>query len=54
MDQATVTKYLKLLIKIMTIKKTYFMATAAEWWVKILFFHILPLKVCDLGCCYRI
>lgn len=31
-----------------------FMAAAAEWWVKILLFCILPLKVCDLGCAYRI
>lgn len=31
-----------------------FMCTAAEWRMKILFFHIFPFKVCDLGCCYRI
>lgn len=31
-----------------------FMAAAAEWWVKILVFCILPLEVCDLGCAYRI
>lgn len=31
-----------------------FTAAAAECWVRILLFRVLPLEVCDLGCAYRI